>query len=189
MIEGDRLPTITAERVELRWLTEADVPALFDIFSDAEVARYWSSPAYEDVEAAAALLTEIHDYFRKGTLFQWGVALRQSDQVVGTCTLASVDALNRRAEIGFALHRRHWKNGYIAEALAVLFRYAFDTLQLRRIEADVDPRNAASIRTLERIGFQREGYLRERWWVAGEAQDSVLYGLLAREWRAEHGGG
>ena len=56
-------------------------------------------------------------------------------------------------------------------------------VRLRRLEADVDPRNAASIRTLERLGFQREGFLRERWHVNGEIQDAIFYGLLRRDWR------
>jgi ribosomal-protein-alanine N-acetyltransferase len=59
---------------------------------------------------------------------------------------------------------------------------AFGALQLRRIEADIDPRNEASCRLIERVGFQREGLLRERWQVDGETQDSALYGLLARDW-------
>ena len=61
-------------------------------------------------------------------------------------------------------------------------RFAFEELGLRRIEADVDPRNEASIRLLERLGFQREGYLRERWLVDQEINDTVFYGLLRREW-------
>ena len=53
---------------------------------------------------------------------------------------------------------------------------------MRRIEADVDPKNIASVRTLERMGFQREGLLRERWNVGGEIQDSLFYGLLKSDW-------
>lgn len=183
MAKKDRLPTLRADRVNLRWLTETDVPALFDIFSDSEVTRYWSSPPLEDQEGAAALLADIHRYFNQGTLFQWGVSLRGSDQVIGTCTLASIDTQNRRAEIGFALRRGHWRKGYISEALRALLRHAFDDMKLHRVEADVDPRNAASLKTLERLGFQREGHLRERWIVDGEITDTVFYGLLAREWR------
>jgi RimJ/RimL family protein N-acetyltransferase len=70
----------------------------------------------------------------------------------------------------------------MAEALQTLLNHAFEGLELRRLEADVDPRNTASIRTLERLGFKREGYLRERWHVAGEIQDALFYGLLKREW-------
>jgi ribosomal-protein-alanine N-acetyltransferase len=69
------------------------------------------------------------------------------------------------------------------EALAVLIDYAFRSLKLRRLEADVDPANASSLRVLERMGFLREGLLRERWNVGGVIADSVMLGLLAREWR------
>ena len=73
--------------------------------------------------------------------------------------------------------------GYMHEALQSLLEFAFEAMKLRRLEADVDPRNKPSIKTLERLGFQREGYLRERWHVAGEIQDAYFYGLLAREWQ------
>ena len=62
--------------------------------------------------------------------------------------------------------------------------YAFGPLDLRRLEADIDPRNQASLRALERIGFTREGLLRERWQVGDEISDTVFLGLLARDWRA-----
>ena len=68
------------------------------------------------------------------------------------------------------------------EALRALLNFSFDHLNLHRIEADVDPRNVSSARTLERMGFQQEGYLRERWLVGGEIQDALFYGLLRREW-------
>ena len=84
--------------------------------------------------------------------------------------------------MGYALGRAHWGNGYIWEALNALLAYAFEELGMHRIEADVDPRNAASIRTLERLGFVREGYLRERWHVGGEIQDALFYGLLRSDW-------
>jgi [ribosomal protein S5]-alanine N-acetyltransferase len=180
---ADRLPSLHTPRLTLRWLSEADLPALFEIFADPEVARYWSRPPLPDRAAARALLHEIHGYFAERTLFQWGIARAEDDGVVGTCTLASLDPMHRRAELGFALGRAHWGRGYVAEALPALLDFAFGELALHRLEADVDPRNAASIRALERLGFQREGYLRERYLLGGEAQDAVFYGLLRTEWR------
>ncbi len=183
MIEAEILPTIDAERLRLRWLAQSDVPALYEIFSHAEVMRYWSSLPLEDLRGAEALLARVHDGFHRRQLFQWGVARRTDDLVIGTCTLAHLDANNRRAEVGYVLGREHWGQGYIQEALTALLCFAFDELNLHRIEADVDPRNDASIRTLERLGFQREGYLRERWLVGGGIYDSLFYGLLRSEWR------
>jgi ribosomal-protein-alanine N-acetyltransferase len=180
--EATSLPTLPTQRLALRWLTPADVPALYEVFSDPEVTRYWSSPPLADTAAAEALLAEIHDAFARRTLFQWGIARRSDDLVVGTCTLAGLVPAHRRAELGFALGRRHWGQGYVAEALPALVEFAFGQLGLYRLEADVDPRNRASIRALERLGFKQEGYLRARYHLHGEIQDAMLFGLIRPDW-------
>jgi RimJ/RimL family protein N-acetyltransferase len=180
---GRELPTLPAGRSRLRWLTERDVPALFAIFGNPEVTRYWSHPAYTEESEAADLLARIRDCFQRRALFQWGLELAETGAVIGTCTLAELDATHRRAAVGYALGRPFWGRGYMAEALPVLLRFAFDRLRLHRITADVDPRNSPSLRALERLGFRREGYLREHYLVNGETQDGVLFGLLRSEAR------
>jgi RimJ/RimL family protein N-acetyltransferase len=184
MIEADQLPTLTAPRVTLRWLTGQDVDALYGIFSTPEVMTYWSCPPYQDIAEAKELLTSIESGFETKTLFQWGVASNEDDSIIGTCTLFQLDAGNRRAEIGYVLGREYWGKGYMGEALMRLMAFCFEDLDLVRLEADVDPRNSASIRSLERLGFQREGFLRERWIVDGKIMDSLFYGLLRRDWEA-----
>jgi len=184
MFEGEKLPLIEAERILLRHLEKSDVDSLFDIFSDDETMRYWSSPPFQSRDEAENLLAEIHGYFAQKMLFQWGIALKESDRIIGTTTLFHLDTKNRRAEIGYALDRRFWGKGYVNEALNSLFKYAFENLKMHRIEADVDPRNSASVKVLERLGFQKEGLLRERWHVGGEIQDALFYGLLEKDWRA-----
>ena len=76
-----------------------------------------------------------------------------------------------------------WGKAFMDEALRALLNYGFTELKLNRVEADVDTRNEASKKTLERLGFSMEGYLRERWIVGDEISDSALYGLLHRDWR------
>ena len=71
--------------------------------------------------------------------------------------------------------------------MTLLIRFAFEQLDLHRIEADPDPQNAASIKLLLKQGFKREGLLRERYFLNGEPQDAEYYGLLRREWTG--GGG
>ena len=176
------LPVIEAERLRLRWIEESDIHQLFAIFSDPQVMRYWSTPPLQNLDEAVALLQEIHASNREGTFLKWGVALKPTDTLIGTVTLFNMDRSNGRAEIGYAQARDYWGRGYIHEALQALLKYCFDELALRRLEADVDPRNNPSIKTLERLGFQKEGFLRERWHVDGEIQDALFYGLLKRHW-------
>ena len=179
---GDALPRLQARRLSLRPLTSNDVPDLYEIFSDPEVTRYWSSPPYTEMAQAEALLAEIEESFLQRTLFQWGVEREADGKVVGTVTLWQLDIGNRRGESGFALGREAWGQGLMTEALGALFAFCFGVLGLHRLEADVEPANERSLALLERLGFRREGVLRERWFTYGEWQDSVMLGLLAEEW-------
>jgi [ribosomal protein S5]-alanine N-acetyltransferase len=176
------LPRLPSQRLSLRPLRESDADALFSIFGDAEVMRHWSSPPWTSIDQATALVQGLREDFEARSLFQWGIALADSDTVVGTATLHRLDSANRRAELGYALGRAHWGRGLAREALQCLLAHAFGELRLHRMEADTDPRNARSCALLERLGFAREGLLRERWIVDGEVSDSALYGLLARDW-------
>lgn len=178
------LPTLDGERVRLRPISARDVSALFAVFGDAAVTRYWSTPTLRDETEAVALLARIETNVRDRVSFQWGIARRDDDELIGTCSIYRPDFEHLRSEIGFALGRAHWGRGYASEALRLAIAYAFDVLHFERLEADVDPRNDASLRALERLGFQREGYLRDRYRLNGEIQDSVILGLLRREWRA-----
>ena len=178
----ERLPKIDANRIRLRWISAQDTDAFYTIYSNPEVMRYWSTPPLANRDAASKLIDEIHESWKRRMILKWGLALLTNDRLIGSITLFNLDFNHRRAEIGYALGREHWGQGYMNEALMAVLKYAFEVLDLHRIEADVDPRNAASIRTLEKLGFQREGYLRERWHVNGEIQDAFFYGLLKHEW-------
>jgi [ribosomal protein S5]-alanine N-acetyltransferase len=182
-MEPTSLPIITTPRLVMRWVSEDDIDALYEVFSDPRVMRYWSSGPLANREAAAAMQREIAEGNLKNSMWKWGLALRDTDMLIGTVTLFNLNLSNGRAEIGYAMGSAHWGKGYMNEALTALIVHAFDVMDLRRLEADVDPRNTPSVRTLERLGFQREGFLRERWHVGGELQDAYFYGLLRREWQ------
>ncbi len=180
--ERHELPTLTSSHgISLRQLSELDVPALFELFCDPEVTRYFGIQRFESPADAEQLLREILEGFQERNLYQWAVCL--AGKLVGTATLFRLDSRNQRAELGFALARAHWGRGVMANALPTLLDYAFHQLELHRLEADVDPRNAASIKRLESLGFVREGLAPQRWLVDGAWQDSLLYGLLAARWR------
>ena len=174
---------IPTQRLTLRFLSEADLPAVYEIFSHPEVMRYWSYPAWADRSQAQQWLINIQEGYRTGNALQLAIERREDHKLVGTCTLFQFHVASRRAEIGYALGRPYWGLGYMQEALRALLCYAFQTLDLNRLEADIDPRNLASANVLERLGFLKEGRLRDRWIVNNEVSDTALYGLLRREWR------
>ncbi len=176
--------SITTQRLSLRPLAPVDAKQLFRIYSDPEFMRYWSSPPWTSVDQAAALILRDERELAAGKHLRLGVFLNLRHSLIGTCSLFQFNEPSRRAELGYGIAPAHWRQGYMYEAVTALIHFAFEDLALHRLEADIDPRNVASARSLEKLGFIREGLLRERWIVGEETSDSALYGLLAREWRA-----
>jgi RimJ/RimL family protein N-acetyltransferase len=177
------LPVLRGPRVRLRAQRASDVPALFTLYADPSVMRYWSNAPFTRIEQAQEKF-EFHDRgVRAGEFLQWAV-VRDGDALIGTCSLFEISAPHRRASLGYALASAYWGKGYALEATRLAVQHAFGAMALHRLEADVDPRNAPSLRLLDRLGFTHEGTLRERWHVAGETQDSAIYGLLARDYAA-----
>ena len=176
--------TLTTERLILRWLDERDAAAQYAIYSDEVAMRYWSGPAWTDMAQAHASIAQSLEGYQNGSGLRLAIALRETGEMIGNVNLYAFSESNRRCDVGYALNREYWGKGYLGEAMTAALDYAFNELDLNRVEADIDPRNDASARLLERKLFQKEGYLRERWIVNGEICDTVFYGLLRREWEA-----
>lgn len=179
----DRL-TLTTERLLLRPLRADDADALFRMHADPLTMRYMSTPPWPSLAQAEELIAKDLAALPAGQHLRLGLTERGAGALVGTCSLFAFNEPCRRAEIGYALARPAWGAGLMNEALRAVLAFAFGELHLNRIEADIDPRNGASAKSLERLGFMREGLLRERWIVDGEVSDTALYGLLLRDWLA-----
>jgi RimJ/RimL family protein N-acetyltransferase len=179
---------LQTERCLLRPLSHDDGPALLRLHSDPEAMRYWSCAPWQALEEAQAYLEKDRRQRAAGEFLRLAIERRREGDVIGTCDLFEFEPESRRAEIGYGLVRQAWHQGYAAEAVGRLLDYGFDELALNRVEADIDPRNTASARLLERLGFRFEGRLAERWIVAGEVSDSAIYGLIAA-WREPFGTG
>ena len=179
--------TLATERLALRPLVPADAPALFAICSDPAVMRHGSSPPWAELQVAVDTIEKDRRAAADGVRIELGLFRRADDALLGTCTLFDIDEQCRRAEIGYILASSAWGQGYATEAISALLAYAFGEMKLNRIEADIDPLNTSSARALERQGFVKEGFLRERWIVGGVKSDSALYGLLAADFETRRG--
>ncbi|GAB5534208.1 MAG: GNAT family protein [Rubricoccaceae bacterium] len=178
---ADGLPTLDTPRLRLRHPRLSDADALFSVFSNADALRYWSHGPLVNIDAARAYLTDMEVGFQEERSFRWAIAEQETDQLIGTVTLLAWSKDNRRAEIGFVLHPAYHGRGLATEAIRTVLAFGFGPMDLHRVEADVDPANEGSLRLLERIGFQREGLLRQRWFTFGTWKDTVLLGLLAED--------
>lgn len=176
-------PEMHTLRLLLRPLQDADAEPLLAMFANPAAMRYWSTPPWTDMAQAQRRIADDRAAHERGEHVALGIVLRDTGRLIGRCTLFDLWPSCRRAQVGYILDASAWGQGFAAEAVGALLRHGFDALDLNRVEADIDPRNTASARLLQRLGFTREGLLRERWIVDGEVSDSEMYGLLRREFR------
>lgn len=174
--------SLESTRLLVRLVTEADLPALLTVNSDDAVTRYLPYASWRGLEDARNWYTRMNGLQAAGSALQFAILERRSGAAIGSCLLFRYEESSARAELGYVLGRAHWGQGYMHEALRSLIDCAFGELSLRRLEAEVDPRNARSARVLTQLGFTAEGLLRERWLTRGEPCSVTAYGLLRREW-------
>ena len=101
---------------------------------------------------------------------------------IGNIVLISVDAMHRRAELGIAIGEKgDWGRGYGTDAIRVILRFAFEVLNLRRVELITDIDNERGIRAYEKCGFVREGVLRAKRMRYGEPLDMLMMSVLRED--------
>jgi [ribosomal protein S5]-alanine N-acetyltransferase len=175
-------PRLSTSRLLLRPFTDADTDAIFALHSSPRVLRYWDSPPWSDRTRADRFIATCRRMAEEGTGARVVIERAADGVFIGWCGLAEWNPAFRCAMMGYCLDEAAWGRGYATEAAGALLQWAFDRLDLNRVQAETDTRNAASARVLEKLGFVREGTLREDCIVNGEVSDSWVYGLLRREW-------
>ena len=153
----EAVPRLTGESVHLRELSERDIPAWFARATDAESADLAGDPIPASIDAGAAWLQRHRDRFRARTAIRWAIVPNAGEDSVGTVGLSITSQEHGIAELGIVLARAHWRRGLGSAAARLVVAYAFDTMALREIHAEVLQRNTASVRLLEKVGLRRVG--------------------------------
>ena len=174
---------LATDRLILRELAESDAQRLLEIESAPAFGRY--------VERYSETLGEAEIYVR-GVVVEsqqlprlvYDFAVLLDGVMIGRCGMKRGDTEPRAAMLWYAIDSAHQGQGYAVEAARAVLRFAFEELGLHRVWADADPRNAASVRVMERIGMRREAHHVENVCIRGEWCDSVICAMLKREWQS-----
>jgi [ribosomal protein S5]-alanine N-acetyltransferase len=178
-------PTLQTTHLLLRPFTGADEADVFVLRSNAYVMRYWDAPPWTERAQAEQFVAACTRIAEEGSGARFAIERGTDQAFIGWCGLTRWNPEYRSASLGYCLSDAAWGHGYATEAGRAVLRWAFDTLDLNRVQAEVDTRNAASARVLEKLGFLREGTLREDCIVDGVVSDSWVYGLIRREWHPQ----
>ena len=173
---------IETERLLLRPFEEGDLDWLVTLHGDPDVLRYlyWGPRT----RAQLSFKLERTAIEREGDALNLAAVVRETGEPVADMSLFWTSEQHDQGEVGYLVDPRQQGRGYATEAARALLRVGFEELSFHRIAARLDGRNTASAQVCERLGMRREAQLVENERVKGEWVSEVVYGMLAREWRA-----
>jgi ribosomal-protein-alanine N-acetyltransferase len=177
-------PTIETERLVLREIVATDASALFAIHGDADAMRWFGADPLVDIAQAEKMIETFASWRQMpnpGT--RWGIQRRSDSALIGSCGLFKWNRGWKSCVTGYELAQSAWDQGFMVEALHAVLVWGFEHMELHRVEAQVNPENAASLKLLQRLGFVHEGHMREAGFWLGKHHDLLQFGLLRREHR------
>lgn len=182
-VDRPMFKTIGTERLSLRQLSASDAKPMFAYRSDPTVTKYqnWVPASIDEMITFIDGLA-LHGPDTPGKWFQIGIALGNSDELIGDCGIRISDSNPQQAEVGISLNPGFHHRGFATEALNALLEFIFASLDKHRVFASVDPRNEASMTLLNRVGMRKEAHFVESYWFKGTWVDDVIFALLKREW-------
>ena len=179
-------PILMTPRLRLRQFREDDVDAMHACFTSAHAMRYWNTPLHTKRTGTERAVRRFIDCTPSYYRF-WAVADKTTDLCLGLVNYHDGHIRNKRVAIGYMVDPAHCKQGLATEAVSAMIRFCFQDLGLHRLQAFIHPDNTPSLKLIEKLGFRREGLLRENLRVGDEWRDDLLYALLSTDHPAETG--
>lgn len=181
-------PAYETKRLIIDQIKPEDDQALFELFSDKNVVKYYDLDAFTKLQQAQDLIHLFSKRFADSLGIRWAIRLKNNNLFIGTCGFNSWSDTSRSATIGYDLKPEHWGNGFMTEALSRIIKAGYnDELvckSIHRIQADTIPGNIASEIVLKKLGFKEEGIRRDSGYWKNNFYDLKCFGLLKNEFNA-----
>ncbi|MEZ5043113.1 MAG: GNAT family N-acetyltransferase [Saprospiraceae bacterium] len=159
MLFPTTFPSLHSERLLLRQIVPKDLPNIYQGLSDKKVIRYYGV-SFASLEATEAQMEWYEQLWAEQTGIWWAICAKETGTFLGACGYNEYQPHHKKIELGYWLLPLHWKKGYVSEALQLVVPYAFENLEINRIEAFVETGNVASDKVLKKLQFIHEDTLR-----------------------------
>ena len=178
------LPELETDRLLLRRMRVSDADDMYAYARRADVTKYLTWSPHPNHAYTVDYLQYLASRYRVGDFYDWGVTLRESGRMIGTCGFTSFDLPHNAAQVGYVLNPEFWGQGIAPEALRAVLCFGFRELGLNRIEACYIRENARSRRVMEKVGMSFEGVRRGAMYIKGRYCDVGVCSILRDEFRA-----
>ncbi|WP_231638689.1 GNAT family N-acetyltransferase [Paenibacillus sp. JCM 10914] len=174
---------MAGRRIRLRRMDAEDAYAMSRCWMEPASRAFADIPVVQSVRDAGHLIQRLNDMALHEETIRWGIERIDTSELLGSCGFNFWQLEGAfRGEFGCELSSKHSGYGYMTEAAGVVAAFGFEVMGLNRIEALVDPRNERASRLFERLGYSREGLLRDYRHTLEGFVSVNSYALLRREW-------
>ena len=182
MKTGTTIDDILTDRLIIRLAKPDDAEEIYSYRSDTIENRYqgWFPESVEEVRNYIANMPVKMDI--ADACFQFAILAKNENRLIGDMGIIFTGHERMQVEVGCTLNKTFQGKGYATEALTAMVNYFFTILKKHRIVASIDPRNTASIRLIERLGFRKEAHFKESYFLRDEWVDDIIYAMLDKDW-------
>lgn len=167
---------LKGEDICFKPLDTKDALEIHSYASDRNVKRFIGWPLMKTLEETRNYIEEMLRREAAGTHLYATIALKATQEIIGTAMIFAFDHEAKHAELGYVFHSRYWGKGYGTEAVRLMNDFAADFLKLRKLHARVVDANIGSARVLEKNGFELEGQLKDYYLIEDSYYDLLLFG-------------
>jgi len=153
-------PELQTNRIYLRSITTEDQPLIFKGLSHPDVIKHYGV-SFKTLEETKEQMDWFADLEANGKGIWWAICAQSDDAFLGAGGFNNLDIQNRKAEVGLWLLPEYWGNAYLRDAMPLMTRYAYEKLNLHRIEGFVESDNVKCKRAMAKVNFTNEGTMRD----------------------------
>ena len=149
--------------------------------SDPKVAQHHELEPFETLQQAEALVASFTQWFQNDQAVRWGIICKDNHELIGTCCFDTFHSKYQSLNVGYNIRSDQWGQGYATEAVRKIIEFAFQNGivgPVNRIQAITVPANIASEKVLEKLGFEKEGLMRQYGFWKQSFHDMNLFSLL-----------
>lgn len=175
----DLFEELETERLILRKIVDDDAVTLYNnIFNDFDWYKFYYQVPFNTLDEYQQIVSKYKEWYLNGNHFRWGIALKESNEMIGAVQLHTKDDINKNCRIGYIISYKYDKKGYMKEAVSKVIDFVFNTLDYHRLEASIVEENINSINLAEKLGMQFESIKKDSYKLGDKYYNNKVYVLI-----------
>ncbi len=180
------MPKMETERLLFRAIKRTDLEDVYEYSSNPLTSQYLLWDVHQSIATTREFIEIVLSKYKSGDYNDWAIVYKPTGKMIGTCGFTRIDEENNLAEIGYVLNPDFWRMGIATEAVEKVIAFAFDTLNINRVEAKFMFGNEASLAVMKKVGMKFEGYQRDAIFAKGKYKTIGIASILKREYNLKN---